>query len=679
MNDPRKSPSIETVTVDDEFWTPRRGINRDVTVEYQYEQLEEAGTLDNFRRVRDGERGGHSGMWFQDSDAYKWIEAASYVLTSRDDSDLEARVDEVIDLIADAQGADGYLNTYFDLEVPEKRWSNLNTMHELYCGGHLIEAAVAHYRATGKETLLDVARSFADHVDEMFPQQIDGAPGHQEIELALIKLAAVTDEDRYRDLAAYFVDVRGNTDRFAWENDHREEIATLEEWEGDEGGAEGDGEIGADDEDADSDGDAEEGNDDAEGGNDDAAEENDEWEDAEVEPYDASYNQAHAPLRDQEAVEGHAVRAMYYFAGGTDVAAATSDDELLAHLDDLWENMTRRRMYVTGGIGSQHPGERFTIDYHLPNETAYAETCAAIGSIFWNQRLFEATGDAKYTDLIEWTLYNAVLPGVSLDGREFFYDNPLASDGDSHREGWFDCACCPPNVARLLASLERYLYATDDEALYVNQYVGGTAELSVGGTGVSISQDAALPWEGSVTLDVDAAEPTAFALRLRVPGWAEDVSITVDGEAVDTAVDAADAPTYVTLDREWDEAEVSVEFGMGVEIRQAHPDVAADAGRVALTRGPLVYCLEGVDHDRPLHQYAIDPDATFETVHHDELLEGVTVLDGDATVPSLDGWDDELYRPAVETATENASITAVPYYAWDNRDPGEMAVWVREA
>ncbi|CCQ33181.1 Six-hairpin glycosidase protein [Halorhabdus tiamatea SARL4B] len=673
MDTGRQSPPIETVTIDDEFFRPRREINREVTIEYQYEQLEEAGTLENFRRASAGERGDHNGMWFQDSDAYKWIEAASYVLASRDDPDLQVRVEAVIELIAAAQAEDGYLNTYFALEVPDKRWSNLNTMHELYCGGHLIEAAVAHYRATGKESLLDVATDFADHVDRMFPEQIDGAPGHQEIELALMKLAAVTDEERYRDLAAYFVDVRGTTDRFAWENDHREEIATLDEWEGDEGGAEGDGEIGAD-------ADGEDGGDvDGADGDDEDDSAEEDWEDAEVEPYDASYNQAHAPLRDQEAVEGHAVRAMYYFAGATDVAAATGDDDLLAHLDSLWENMTQRRLYVTGGIGSQHPGERFTRDYHLPNDTAYAETCAAIGSVFWNQRLFEATGDAKYTDLIEWTLYNAVLPGVDLDGTEFFYDNPLASDGNRHREGWFECACCPPNLARLLASLERYLYATDDTGIYVNQYVGGTGELSVAGTAISISQNSDLPWDGTVTLDIDVAEPTAFDLRLRVPDWAEDVSITVDGEAVDTAVDATDAPTYVSIDREWEDARITVEFGMSVEVLEAHPAVAADAGRVALTRGPLVYCLEGVDHDRPLHQYAIDPDATFEAAHHDELLEGVTVLDGEATVPSLDGWDDELYRPAVETATENVSITAVPYYAWDNRDPGEMAVWVREA
>jgi len=659
MPEHREHLSIGDVTIDDDFWAPRREVNRTETIEYQYQQLNAAGTLENFRRAGAGERGDHNGMWFQDSDAYKWIEAASYVLTSRDDPELDERVDEVIALIADAQEDDGYLNTYFALEAPEQRWTNLNTMHELYCGGHLIEAAVAHYRATGKESLLDVATDFADHVDRTFGDEIDGAPGHQEIELALLRLADVTGENRYRDLAAYFVDVRGNTDRFEWEDEHRDEIATLDQWEDD-------------------DGDEEDGDDEDDGDGDDNGDEDD-GDGAEVEPFDASYNQAHAPLREQDAVEGHAVRAMYYFAGATDVAAETDDEELLAHLDRLWRNMTETRMYLTGGIGSQHPGERFTRDYHLPNDTAYAETCAAIGSVFWNQRLFEATGDAKYTDLIEWTLYNAVLPGVSLDGTEFFYDNPLASDGDRHREGWFECACCPPNLARLLASLERYIYAADDEGLSVNQYVGGSAELSIEGTGVTVTQDSDLPWDGTVTIDVDAAEPAAFELRLRVPGWADGVSIAADGESVDTTGVTDDAPTYVTLDREWDDDEITVAFDQSVEILQAHPAVAADAGRVALTRGPLVYALEGVDHDRPLHQYAIDPTSDFEATYREELLGGVTALDGEASVPSMDGWHAELYRPAEETTETAAPITAVPYYAWDNRQPGAMAVWIRES
>jgi len=639
MCEQREPMAIESVQIADDFWRRWREVNREKTIEYQYQQLQKSGTLENFRRASAGEDGGHNGMWFQDSDAYKWIEAASYVLANHHDPELDGRVDSVIELIAAAQSADGYLNTYFALEEPEKRWTNLNMLHELYCAGHLIEAAVAHYRATGKESLLDVATDFADHIDRTFGDEVEGVPGHQEIELALMKLADVTDEPRYRELATYFVDLRGHDDRLAWEFENIEQIAGYEpddDEEGIAGRAEGVFlEDGA---------------------------------------YDGSYAQAHAPLREQEAVEGHSVRAMYYFAGATDVAAETEDDDLLQHLDLLWRNMTEKRMYVTGGIGSQHVGERFTTDYDLPNDTAYAETCAAIGSIFWNQRLFEETGEAKYVDLIERQLYNAVLVGISLDGTEFFYDNVLESDGEQNREGWFECACCPPNIARLLASLERYIYAVDDDRLYVNQYVSGTARPTIDGTTATLTQEADFPWEGTVEIGVEAPEPMDFALRLRVPEWCTGVSVAVNGDPVD--VDPEEG--YVTLEQRWDDDEITAEFEMGVQVLEAHPAVEADVGRVALQRGPLVYCLEGVDNERPLYQYAIDPQTDFDVTHHEDLLEGVVTLDGTATVPSRDDWDGELYRPSVETDETTAQITAVPYYAWNNRGPNPMRVWIRE-
>ncbi|WP_424000252.1 glycoside hydrolase family 127 protein [Haloarcula salina] len=640
MSEQRKPMSIGSVQIADDFWQQRREVNREQTIEYQYQQLQESGTLENFRRASAGEEGDHNGMWFQDSDAYKWIEAASYVLANHHDPELDGRVDSVIDLIATAQQADGYLNTYFALEEPEKRWTNLNMLHELYCAGHLIEAAVAHYRATGKESLLDVAIDFADHIDRTFGDEIEGVPGHQEIELALMELADVTGEPRYRDLAKYFVDLRGHDDRLAWEFENIEQIAGYDP-DDSENGIAGQAETVF-------------------------------LEDGE---YDGSYAQAHAPLREQEAVEGHSVRAMYYFAGATDIAAETGDDDLLQHLDLLWRNMTEKRMYVTGGIGSQHVGERFTTDYDLPNDTAYAETCAAIGSIFWNQRLFEETGAAKYADLIERQLYNAVLVGVSLDGTEFFYDNVLESDGEHDREGWFECACCPPNIARLLASLERYLYAVDDDGLYVNQYVSGTATPTVDGTKTTLTQTADFPWEGTVEIDVEASEPTEFAVRLRVPEWSSGASVSVNGDPIDVDADAG----YVTIERTWDDDRIEAEFEMDVQVLEAHPNVEADIGRVALQRGPLVYCLEGVDNERPLYHYEIDPETNFDVTHREGLLEGVVTLDGTATVPSKDDWDDELYRPADETDETTAPITAVPYFAWNNRGPNPMRVWIREA
>ncbi|SDK54135.1 glycoside hydrolase family 127 protein [Natronorubrum texcoconense] len=651
-----RSVPLADVTIDDEFWNSRLERNREVSLEYQYDHLETTGCLENFRRAatvlngRADDRGGFQGIWFADSDAYKWLEAASYVLARRDEPELRRRVDEVIDLVAAAQDDDGYLNTYFVLEEPGKRWTNLNTMHELYCGGHLIEAAVAHHWATGERDLLEVAIRFADHIDSIFGDEIDGVPGHQGIELALVKLARATDEDRYVDLARYFVDLRGRDDRLARELERIDELAGYESDE--EGIAAGARDIF--------------------------------YEDG---AYDGSYAQAHAPVLEQTSVEGHSVRAMYFFAGIAEVAAETDDEELLAHLEHLWESMTERRTYVTGGIGSSAYGERFTEDYDLPNDTAYAETCAAIGSVFWNQRLFELTGNARYADLIEWTLYNAVLVGMSQDGTEFFYDNRLESDGDHHREGWFECACCPPNVARLLASLGEYLYAVGSEEaqLYVNQYVGSSATVEVAGSAVDITQTAELPWGGDVSLEIDVAVPTEFGISLRVPSWCTDAAVRVNGE--ERALDIEPEPgtgrwtaDYVTLEREWDDDRIEVSFEQSVVPIRAHPAVEANAGRIALTRGPLVYCLEAVDNDRPLHQYLIGPESasTADTTYRDDLLRGTVVLEGEAMAPDFEDWDDDLYLPATETNRVAAPFIAIPHFLWDNRAPGEMAVWLRE-
>ncbi|ELZ28481.1 hypothetical protein C474_15274 [Halogeometricum pallidum JCM 14848] len=628
---------LSDVEIEDEFWSPWVTRNRDVTVEYQYEQLEESGTLENFRRARDGKEEGFQGMWFQDSDAYKWLEAASYELAKSDDPELRERADDVIELVAAAQEDSGYVNTYFQLVEPGMKWTNLNIMHELYCAGHLIEAAVAHYEATGEESLLDVAVDFADHVDDVFGDQIDGVPGHEGIELALVRLYRVTDDERYLDLARYFVDLRGHDDRLKWELEHSDEIGGRSWDDGALIPAAGGGSLFLD-------------------------------EDGE---YVGTYAQAHAPVREQEKVEGHSVRAMYLFAGVTDLVAETDDEELFESMKRLWENMTTKRMYVTGGIGPEREHEGFSEDYDLRNEDAYAETCAAIGSIFWNQRLLELTGEAKYADLIERTLYNGFLAGVSLDGTRFFYENPLESSGDHHRKGWFTCACCPPNAARLFASLGRYVYSNVDGVLTVNQYVGSTVTTTVGGTEVELTQSSSLPWSGEVTLTVDADE--AVPIRLRVPAWATDASVSIDGEEAERSDDGA----YVELDGEWNGDRITVRFGQETELVRAHPAVESDAGRVAVERGPLVYCAEAVDNDRPLHQYALASNAVIDAKRRDDLLGGVTVLEADGEVPALDGWDGTLYRPDDETDTESARLRMVPYYAWDNREPGEMQVWTR--
>lgn len=631
-DEPIASADVADVTIDDRFWNRYRENNRTVTIDHQYDQLETSGCLENFRRAAAGETGGFQGMWFADTDAYKWIEAASYVLMGEDDPDLRERIAEVVDLIAAAQAEDGYLDTYIQLEDPDKRWTNLMVAHELYCAGHLIEAAVAHYQATGEESLLSVATGFADHIDAVFGEEIDAAPGHEEIELALVRLYRATEERRYLDLAKYFVDVRGTTDRFDWETEHNDEIA----------GADYDY-LG---------------------------------HDLTPSMCDHTYHQSHAPLREQEAVEGHSVRAMYLFSAAADVAGETDDEELFEALEGLWRNMTEKRMYVTGGIGSTEDGERFTEDYHLPNETAYAETCAAIGSVFWNRRLFEHTGDSKYVDLLERTLYNGVIAGVSLDGTQFFYENPLESTGDHHRQGWFECACCPPNVARLLAALERYVYGTDEEGVWVNQYIGSTLETTLSGTDVTVDQTAGFPWDAEATIDVEAAAPVDGTVRVRVPAWSTDTTITVDGEAVDVADETAEDGGYVAIERTWDDERIEVSFERGVEQVAAHPEVASAAGKVALVREPLVYCLEAIDNDRPLHQYVLDEDPSFGTAHRPDLLNDVVTVEGEAAVPTRDGWDGTLYRPAEDVSRTTGEFTAVPYYAWDNREDGAMRVWL---
>ncbi|WP_136689255.1 glycoside hydrolase family 127 protein [Halorhabdus amylolytica] len=659
-----ESVPISDVELDDDFWTPRVETNREVTIAHQYDQLEANGCLANFRRVArgatadetsggqegdsSGEDGAFEGPMFIDSDAYKWLEAASYVLATGEEPDLRERVNEVIELLADAQEDDGYLHTYFQLVEPEMKWTNLAVMHELYCAGHLIEAAVAHYRATGSEGLLDVARAFADHIDRQFgPDGQNGVPGHEEIELALVKLYRVTGEERYLDLAEYFVDARGQDP-----SPLADELANVEEI------------AGADF--------VHHGQTAAEGAR------NHFLRDGE---YDGSYAQDHLPLREQETVEGHAVRAMYFYTGVTSLLQERDDEELWTAIQRLWENMTTKRMYVTGGIGSEHEHEGFTEDYDLPNDTAYAETCAAIGSIFWNHRLFELTAERDYADLIERTLYNGFLAGVSVSGDRFFYVNPLETTGDHHRKEWFYVACCPPNAARLLASLERYIYArgTDGETLYVNQFVGSSIETELGEDTVALTQSTAMPWEGETNIKFTHDDPGAFELRVRIPEWVTNVEATVNGETIaETNVPSA-SDDYLSVERTWEAGdEVALSFSQPVEVLAADPRVRDDAGRVAVRRGPLVYCVEDADHSVPVETLAVsDPDDFDPDPEHDpDLLGGTTVLRGEGTASDLDTWTDSLYRSVDRVNRTETEIVAIPYFAWDNREDGAMTVWI---
>ncbi|GAC1535302.1 MAG: glycoside hydrolase family 127 protein [Herpetosiphon sp.] len=621
------------VTIDDAFWAPRIRTNRLATLGHLYRELRATGSIDAFRSewqwpeaaTRRGPWGGTATM-FWDSDVAKWVEAASYSLATDPNPQLEELLDGVINLMAEAQLADGYLNTWFTHVDPANRWKNLRDWHELYCAGHLIEAGVAHYNATGKRTLLTIVCRYADHINDMFgptPDKRLGYPGHPEIEQALAKLFHATGEPRYLELSRYFVDERGRQPHY-YEQEARargEEPSAF-------------------------------------------------W------ARSFEYNQSHLPVREQNQVVGHAVRAVYLYSAMTDLAGTCADADLWQASQRLWQHLTTTRMYVTGGIGTSKQNEGFTGDYDLPNESAYAETCAAISLVFWAQRMLHIECDRRYSDIMELALYNSVLSSVSLDGTSFFYDNPLASSGEHHRQPWFVCPCCPPNLARLLASLGQYIYGQSETDLVVHLYAQGTARFTVGDHIVTLRQKTGYPWDGTVTMQVEPEATTAtFGLRLRIPGWCQGAQVLVNGSAIPLA--SAITQGYVRIEREWQRGDIVVlQLPMPIDGLSAHPDVVADVGHIALRRGPIVYCLEQVDHSVPIQRIMLS-DLGGLTAHHDqELLGGITVLTGSATTLDPVDWQGVLYRPA-PPLMRPCTIRAVPYYSWDNREPGAMQVWIR--
>lgn len=625
---------LKAVQIDDQFWNPRIDGNRQISLPYQYEQLKASGVLDNFLRVSGKAKGNYAGPYWMDSDAYKWLEAACYSLTTHPDSQLEAKVDEVIAVISGAQEEDGYLNTYFQWVEPEKKWTNFGIGHELYCAGHLIQAAIAHINATGKRSLLEVALRFADHIDAVFgPGKLEGLPGHEEIEMALIDLFRFTGQTRYLNLAQYFIDQRGNSKhRFRWELGHLDEI--------------GGGTLKL----------------------------NQQFYGT-YENYDGRYSQDHLPVRQQSEVVGHAVRAMYLYCGVTDLVAETGEQALTETMERLWENVTCQRMYLTGGIGPSNRNEGFTSDYDLPNDTAYAETCAAVGMIMWNHRLLQLKGEGRFADIMERVLYNGFLAGVSLDSRRFFYVNPLQSSGEHHRQGWFECACCPPNVARLLASLGSYIYSKSPNGLAVHLYIQGSVETVLSnGVLVNLRQVTNYPWEGKVQIKLLSENPSRFSLWLRIPGWRRNYQIRINDEIINVPVENG----YAILNRLWLPGDiVNLEFEMPVERIKAHPGVWQNSGRVALQRGPLVYCLEEVDHSISVTQIMLPKEIELKSSFAPDLLGGVTVIEGEGLINELNVWQNSLYQAAnFDESLIKIPIRAIPYYAWDNREPGTMSVWL---
>ncbi len=633
LQQPLSLLALAKVIIEDQFWSPRIAVNRDRGIEIQYRQLERVGAIDALDLSRPPSplpippssfNGVTPVMWW-DSDIAKWIEAASYSLATHPDAKLEVLVDDVIARIAKAQQPDGYLNTYFTAREPAKRWSNERDFHELYCAGHLIEAAVAHFEATGKRTLIEVLERYLELIGTVYGPnagQKHGYPGHEEIELALVKLHRVTQNPKHLEMAQYFVDERGKQPHFF----DLEAVARGEVPEKFHFGT-------------------------------------------------YEYAQAHKPVREQSEVVGHAVRAMYLYAAMADLAATLDDTELRGACERLWSDLTTKRLYITGGLGPSKDNEGFTTDYDLPNDTAYAETCAAIALVFWAKRMSQLTKDAKYADVMERALYNNVLAGVSLDGTRYFYDNVLESRGDKHRWDWHPCPCCPPNVLRLLASFGAYIYSASPSEVSVDLYVQGIAELKVAGTNLKLWQTTEYPWDGTVSIKLELEHPAQFALRLRIPGWSRGATLKVNAQTIE--LESVIKSGYAVLERIWQtNDEIRLEFPMPIERVRAHPSVRADAGQVALQRGPILYCLEAVDHDLPLHQIVLKKTTPLEAHFEADLLEGVTVITGTALAEDISTWNGTLYRTD-QASSRAVPIKAIPYFAWDNREAGEMRVWIR--
>jgi uncharacterized protein len=619
---PKLTPvNFSKVKITDAFWKPKIDRVSEVTIPVCINQTEvKTPRIKNFEKVARQKGEKHEGIFYDDSDVYKALEAIAYSLSNKPNKDLEQKADEWINKIAAAQLADGYIGTFYTLGDFNKRWTDMS-MHEDYNGGHLIEAAVAYFDATGKRKLLDVAIKFADHFDALFgPGKQHWVTGHQELELALVKLYRVTKEKRYLTLSNWLLDERGHKYAVGY---------TWSDWR------------------------------------------------------DTAYAQDVIPIKKQKEITGHAVRAMYMYTGAADVASQTGDLGYMDAMKTVWEDVVYRNMYITGGIGASGSNEGFSVDYELPNENAYCETCASVGMVFWNQRMNQLTGESKYIDVLERSLYNAAADGLSLDGKLFFYGNPLASDGRHKRREWFGTACCPANIARLVESLGNYVYAQSENGFYVNLFVGSTTTIDMGKAKVAIVQETNYPWEGLVKIKVSPDRKTKFSMNLRIPGWAlgnpvpgdtykylnytgSDYSITVNGKPAAFSLENG----YAVLNREWKKDDV-IELKLPMEVRRvvARAEVKEDVNRVAFERGPLVYCVEHSDNNGKAFNIFVPDNAGLRTEFNKDLLGGTQIIKTDVPVviTSEDG---------MEIKTEIRTITAIPYFLWNNRGQGQMQVWL---
>lgn len=613
--------SFSQVTITDSFWKPTMDKVATTTLQACVFQTEvKTPRLKNFEKVARNKGEKHEGIFYDDSDVYKALEAIAYSLKNHPDADLEKKADEWIDKVAAAQLPDGYLGTWYTLGGLDKRWTDMS-MHEDYNGGHLLEAAVAYYNATGKRKLLDVAIKFANHFDANFgPGKKHWVTGHQELELALVKLYKATNDKKYLNLAHWLLEERGHKHAVGY---------TWTEWK------------------------------------------------------DTAYAQDAVPVRYQKEITGHAVRAMYMYTGAADVAALTGDAGYMTAMNNVWEDVVYRNMYLTGGIGSSGNNEGFSNDYDLPNEQAYCETCASVGMVFWNQRMNLLTGDSKFIDVLERSLYNGARDGLSLSGDRFFYGNPLASVGKNARREWFGTACCPANIARLVASLGDYIYGASDNGVWVNLFVASNTSVKIGKTDVPVAMETNYPWEGNVKLTVQPKTKTKFAMHVRIPGWAQGqavpgdlyvfddkkpsaVTILLNGKAVEYKLEKG----YAVIEREWKNGD-QIDMNIPMEVKRvtSRTELKQDEGRVALQRGPLVYCVEGADNNTKAWNLILPDNAIFVTSFQKDLLGGVETIQFQA--PTIQVSDD-----GQTVSTEVKTITAIPYYAWCNRGQNQMQVWL---
>jgi DUF1680 family protein len=622
-----------SVKMEGPFWRERLDTVLGKTIASQHKKLVEMNMIEALKCIQPPppltiprRPNGFTTQIFWDSDIGKWVEAASYALGHGRDADIEAKIDEIVDLYEKVQLPDGYLNTWYIGREIENRWTNLRDNHELYNCGHLLEGAIAYFQATGRRKFLDIMERYLDHIATVFgpgPGQKRGYPGHEEIEIPLVKLYRLTGNKKWLDLVTYFINERG-------QQPHYFDIEAVAR--GDDPKKYGQGTY--------------------------------------------EYSQSHIPVRDQTKVVGHAVRAFYLYTAMADLAAEIDDEGLKTACVTLWNDVMSKRMYVTAGFGPAAHNEGFTTDYDLPNDTAYAETCATVAMVFWAQRMLNLDLDSKYGDAMELGLFNSGLSGLSQEGTHYFYENKLESDGTHKRWAWHNCPCCTMNVSRLVASIGGYFYSTGKDLIAIHLYGGNSATIDLGGTSVAIKEESNFPWSGAVAISVNPSQTKTFTVKLRIPGWTKDPSVKINGQAVDIGKNSEKG--YLTVTREWKAGDtVTMDLPMPVQRIYAHPRVRMDVGRVALSRGPLVYCIEQHDNgDTPVTELRLPRDAEVSAEARD-LLGGITVLTAKGVALKEGDWNGSLYRAAAP-AEAPATLTAIPYYIWNNRGPNRMQVWISE-